>query len=710
MGGRCEFQLHKVLCAALMICLLGKDCASINLEGLALLEFRSRVESDPFGALENWRPSDSIPCKWTGVGCVDDKVVALDLKGFSLQGTLAPEIGKLRHLKALVLYQNKFSGVIPKEIGRLSMLEVLDLSNNMLNGTIPREIGGMLSLKHLFLCGNRFQGNRLLIVNRNTYFDLMKDPNLSCNMANNLNHINRKVKHCLWGTSWQKLKSSNSLWIPIKEKILQIFDLLPKRGIFSSLRQEGGASDDQMDRTSDVASGFGEQYILTSEGVKVVRRRLAGETRNLPAAPGASGPEAQVVSVPPIPSGSFPAVPLKPKPMPSSSSIPPSPSASPLIPHPQPTPIPSNSLLSYKNSSGWVYILITSVAALLLAIGICMFIVYRNNGPTTIGPWKTGLSGQLQKAFVTGVPKLNRPELLAACEDFSNIVVSFPEVTIFKGTLSSGVEIAVASTTITSANDWSQHAEICFRKKIDTLSRINHKNFVNLLGYCEENEPFMRMMVLEYAPNGTLFEHLHLEEFEHLDWNARMRIIMGTAYCLQYMHELNPPISHPNLSSSSILVSEDSAAKVVDVNVWNEIFAKGKTNGDKDFDQSGNHSADPASNVYNFGLLVLEVISGKVPYSEEHTQLLNAVAEYLSGNDTANSLIQSTLKLHKDKDLDILCKVIQHCINPDPSKRPSMKEVTNILREVITISPEAATPRLSPLWWAELEILSVEAS
>lgn len=38
---------------------------------------------------------------------------------------------------------------------------------------------------------------------------------------------------------------------------------------------------------------------------------------------------------------------------------------------------------------------------------------------------------------------------------------------------------------------------------------MNHKNFVNLLGYCEEEEPFTRMMVFEYAPNGTLFEHLH---------------------------------------------------------------------------------------------------------------------------------------------------------------------------------------------------------
>jgi hypothetical protein len=68
------------------------------------------------------------------------------------------------------------------------------------------------------------------------------------------------------------------------------------------------------------------------------------------------------------------------------------------------------------------------------------------------------------------------------------------------------------------------------------------------------------------------------------------------------------------------------------------------------------------------------------------------------------------LKVHKEKDLEIICELIQACIQSDPKKRPSMREVTTRLREAIGISPEAATPRLSPLWWAELEILSVETS
>lgn len=65
-----------------------------------------------------------------------------------------------------------------------------------------------------------------------------------------------------------------------------------------------------------------------------------------------------------------------------------------------------------------------------------------------------------------GVPKLCRAELVGACEDFSNIVTSFQHFSVYKGTLSDGVEIAVCSTNVTSSKDWSKIAETQFRKKV----------------------------------------------------------------------------------------------------------------------------------------------------------------------------------------------------------------------------------------------------
>lgn len=84
--------------------------------------------------------------------------------------------------------------------------------------------------------------------------------------------------------------------------------------------------------------------------------------------------------------------------------------------------------------------------------------------------------------------------------------------------------------------------------------------------------------------------------------------------------------------------------------------------------------------------------------------------DYLNDKRSISYMIDPTLKSFKNNELDAICEVIQECIHPDTKQRPTMKEVNAKLREVLSISPEAATPRLSPLWWAELEILSVEAS
>lgn len=74
------------------------------------------------------------------------------------------------------------------------------------------------------------------------------------------------------------------------------------------------------------------------------------------------------------------------------------------------------------------------------------------------------------------------------------------------------------------------------------------------------------------------------------------------------------------------------------------------------------------------------------------------------------NLVDPALESVKDKELEVLCEVIQMCTQQEVRSRPTMKEAIQILRQVLQISPEAAFPRLSPLWWAELEILSQEAA
>ncbi|XP_019192423.1 PREDICTED: probable inactive receptor-like protein kinase At3g56050 isoform X2 [Ipomoea nil] len=405
---------------------------------------------------------------------------------------------------------------------------------------------------------------------------------------------------------------------------------------------------------------------------------------------------------PPSPSPSPSVESFSPSPAPSPSMVPrlaPPPAVS-ITPSSVPAPAEGPSVSSGHFSGKHHRVLIVSVAigGSVLVVALFIVIVFsQKNKMAVVRPWATGLSGQLQRAFVTGVPKLKRQELETACEDFSNVIGSSSVCTLYKGTLSSGVEIAVMSLTFVSAKDWSRDHEAQFRKKIDSLSKVNHKNFVNLIGYCEEKEPFTRMMVFEYAPNGTLFEHLHIKEAEHLDWGARMRVIMGMAYCLGHMHQMVPPVSHKNLKSLAIHLSEDSAAKISDFAVWNE-------SADDETDPT------PESNMYSFGVILLEVVTGRLPYSPTGTALEDFASDYLGGRQSLREMADPTLTSFHEHQLDGIGEVIKSCLRLSPRLRPTMREVADRLREITGIGPDGAIPKLSPLWWAELEIQSADIS
>ncbi|CAN6337951.1 unnamed protein product [Urochloa humidicola] len=360
-----------------------------------------------------------------------------------------------------------------------------------------------------------------------------------------------------------------------------------------------------------------------------------------------------------------------------------------------------------------VYAIAAAGASLLAAVSVALFLLcYRSSKVVTVRPWATGLSGQLQKAFVTGVPSLKRSELELACEDFSNVIGSLSDYMVYKGTLSSGVEIAVVSTTKASAKEWSKHCETQFRKKITSLSRVNHKNFVNLLGYCQEEQPFTRMMVFEYAPNGTLFEHLHVREDGHLDWPTRLRVAVGVAYCLEHMHQLSPPEILRALDTSTICLTDDFAAKISDV------FFLGEPARDEDAAAAAANSlplpppspADREGVVYSYGMVLLETVAGRFTASGGG-MLKGWAAAYLRGERRLRDVVDPALRrTFHAATVDRLDGVIRGCTDRDPRRRPAMAEVARRLREITAMPPDAATPKVSPLWWAELEIISTEVN
>ncbi|KAG7035349.1 Protein MALE DISCOVERER 1 [Cucurbita argyrosperma subsp. argyrosperma] len=646
-------------------------CFSLNNEGLALLRIREAIVRDPYGALSTWNDKDEHVdhCSWFGVECSDGKVVILDLRDLCLGGTLAPEMGKLPHIKSIILRNNSFHGGVPEEIGGLLELEVLDLGFNNFSGPFPLDLGINLALTTLLLDHNEFIGSitpeayELKLLSDVGYRRQLLGVGIQ-SLENQVNIMNgRRLLSPSPGPSFISLPPSSFDSSPSPSP------LLPSDPPFPPAPSPSSPSSPSVSPAKSPASW---------------RSAPAPSLRLSPARPPAPAPARTPVHVPTLPRSHW---------------FPPHSSA------------PSPSLIrgSNRNNNHKIQMLTGIIAGSLFFLIITVSIlVFRSSKVVTVKPWATGLSGQLQKAFVTGVPKLKRSELEAACEDFSNIIDSFSDITVYKGTLSSGVEIAVTSTAVTSNADWSKTKEEQFRQKIETLSRVNHKNFVSLIGFCEEAQPFTRMMVFEYAPNGTLFEHLHIKEAEHLDWEMRLRIAMGVAYCLDHMHQLNPPVIHRHLCSSSVYLTEDYAAKLSDFSYWNEATAAKL--GSATVEHLETSPADSESNVYSFGVILLEMITGRIPFSVDNGSLADWASDFLKGEQSLRDIVDPILSSFKEEQLENLSQVIKMCVQSELERRPTMPEIAARLKEITALEPDAAMPRESPLWWAELEILSTETS
>ncbi|KAL2503504.1 LRR receptor-like serine/threonine-protein kinase FLS2 [Abeliophyllum distichum] len=126
----------------------------------ALVAFKSRITFDPQNILaKNWSTGASV-CNWIGVSCgvQHNRVTALNLSNFELEGTVDPHLGNLTFLRSLDISFNRFRGVIPDELSRLSRLKEIILASNNFNGNVPSWFGNLPKLEHMLLNYNSFTG------------------------------------------------------------------------------------------------------------------------------------------------------------------------------------------------------------------------------------------------------------------------------------------------------------------------------------------------------------------------------------------------------------------------------------------------------------------------------------------------------------------------------------------------------------------------
>ncbi|KAJ8760295.1 hypothetical protein K2173_011707 [Erythroxylum novogranatense] len=239
---------------------------------------------------------------------------------------------------------------------------------------------------------------------------------------------------------------------------------------------------------------------------------------------------------------------------------------------------------------------------------------------------------------------------------------------VYKAVLSDGRQVAVKranAATIIHTNSREFEAEL------DILCSIRHSNIVNLLGYCAEMGE--RLLVYEFMPHGTLHDHLH-GDLSPLDWSLRLKISLQAARGLEYLHsEVTPPVIHRDMKTSNILLDSDWGARIADFGLLSA----------NDRDLNG----DMESDVYNFGVVLLEVLSGRKAYDRNCTPA--GVVEWalpLIRSERSAAIIDRNVALPRNVEpLLKLADVAELALRENPSDRPTMSNVATLLDQIMTM-------------------------
>ncbi|CAN6487013.1 unnamed protein product [Victoria cruziana] len=236
-----------------------------------------------------------------------------------------------------------------------------------------------------------------------------------------------------------------------------------------------------------------------------------------------------------------------------------------------------------------------------------------------------------------------------------------------------------------------------FERELEILGSIKHRYLVNLRGYCKSS--ISKLLIYDFLPGGNLDEVLH-ERSEQLDWDARLRIILGAAKGLSYLHhDCSPRVIHRDIKSSNILLDSNLEARVSDFGLAKLLEDEEShittivagTFGYLAPEYINSGRATEKTDVYSFGVLVLEVLSGKRPTDSTFIEKgLNIVGwlNLLASENRLREIVDPSCEGVQPESLDALVSISMLCVSSNPEDRPTMHRVVQILEsEVMTPCP-----------------------
>ncbi|KAF7809158.1 putative serine/threonine-protein kinase PBL3 [Senna tora] len=230
--------------------------------------------------------------------------------------------------------------------------------------------------------------------------------------------------------------------------------------------------------------------------------------------------------------------------------------------------------------------------------------------------------------------------------------------------------------------------------EVNYLGQLHHPNLVKLIGYCLEGEN--RLLVYEFMPKGSLENHLFRRGPQPLSWSVRMKVAVGAARGLSFLHNAKSQVIYRDFKASNILLDAEFNAKLSDFGL-----AKAGPTGDRTHVSTqvmGTHGyAAPEyvatgrltakSDVYSFGVVLLELLSGRraVDRSKAGVEqnLVDWAKPYLGDKRKLFRIMDTKLEgQYPQKVAFTAASLALQCLNSEAKARPSMTEVLTTLVQI----------------------------
>lgn len=274
--------------------------------------------------------------------------------------------------------------------------------------------------------------------------------------------------------------------------------------------------------------------------------------------------------------------------------------------------------------------------------------------------------------------------------------------TVYKASFESGISIAVKRLdTLGQIRTQDQ-----FEQEMGQLGALSHPNLVTFQGYYWSSN--MQLILSEYVQNASLYDHLHGTSYSgstgggaptELFWEMRFKIALGTARAISYLHhDCKPPVLHLNIKSTNILLDEGYEAKLSDYGLGKLLPILGSFELAKFHTAVGYVAPELASqslrysdkcDVYSFGVILLEIVTGRKPVDSPGTAKVVVLRDYVREvleEGVASNCFDRRLRGFVEAELIQVLKLGLVCTSEAPAKRPSMAEVVQFLESIRTNS------------------------